>query len=356
LSIDYVMTDIGSGAAIDAARSRGIGVIQFQVLPPATVSFKLAAESRLPADQPFKNDFTAAIYTTSGTTSTPKVVPRIYEDLWFNFGNTCMDLKPDSVQLLPFRFDIPFAIVHILSSLMTNGTVVFTDGFSPARIISTLQKYRVTHFVFQPAGMIALIDYMEKNQIQYRRQHAMDIIVGGAVLPEPLKKDVERHFRARVINGYGMNEVGYIAATSNAPQGLKEGSVGCPLRIAVRIHEGEIQVKGPSVFRGYENNPEANADSFVDGWFRTGDAGYIDEDGYVFITGRIKELINRGGENGCQARSATSGHSSKGSSEMIPICFGSRCPGILCYSKRTSHMPALSTPSMLPTPPQKSWR
>ena len=296
LSIDCIMTDIEGGTAIDAAMSRGIGVIKFQVLPRKTVNFELAAEVLVSSGQPYKNDQIAAVYTTSGSTSTPKVVPRIYEDLWCNFKTTCYDLQGDSIQLLPFRFYIPLGIVHVLSSLLTNSLVVFTDGFSPARIVAALEKYRVTHFVFQPAGMIALIEYMEKNRIEFSHPHAMDIVVAGAMLPEKLRKDVERHFDTRVINAYGMNEVGYITSTAKAPNGFKEGSVGCPLRVAVRIHEGEIQIKGPSVFRGYENNPEANAIAFEDGWFRTGDAGYIDEDGCVFITGRIKELINRGGE------------------------------------------------------------
>ena len=93
-----------------------------------------------------------------------------------------------------------------------------------------------------------------------------------------------------------MTEAGIIATDYLAPKGQKKGSVGVPFGLELKIEEDEIYVRGNSVFRGYETDNGYDRTNFNDGWFQTGDLGYIDEDGYLFITGRIKEMINRGGE------------------------------------------------------------
>jgi acyl-CoA synthetase (AMP-forming)/AMP-acid ligase II len=120
--------------------------------------------------------------------------------------------------------------------------------------------------------------------------------------------DMERVFSAPVIESYGMTEASHqMASNPLPPKQHKAGSVGPAAGPEVAIlgkegvlleagREGEIVIRGANVTRGYENNPEANDASFVNGWFRTGDSGYLDADGYLFVTGRIKELINRGGE------------------------------------------------------------
>ncbi|MEQ8200722.1 MAG: AMP-binding protein [Syntrophomonadaceae bacterium] len=298
LGIDYLMSDVETGTAVDAATIQGIGIINFQMLQKGTVDIRLAAESRLVSNQPYKSDLIACVYTTSGTTSIPKVVPRIYNHIVesINIRASYHDFGKDSIQLLPIKFYYEIAIFQALISLITNGMVIYTDGAYPSRIVAALQKYPITDFIFQPAGMIALIDYMEKNNIPCGRKHRMNTILAGASLPMQLKNNIERHFNAQVIDAYGMTEAGLIASTYKAPQGYKQGSVGAPVGVEIRIHDGEVQISGPCVFHGYENNPQANEASFVEGWFRTGDAGYLDDDGYLFITGRIKELINRGGE------------------------------------------------------------
>jgi acyl-CoA synthetase (AMP-forming)/AMP-acid ligase II len=130
----------------------------------------------------------------------------------------------------------------------------------------------------------------------------------SAALPPRVMEALERAFGAPVLEAYGMTEAAH-QMTSNPlpPSRRKPGSVGRGTNVRVSIMDakgrhcapgdrGEVVVQGPNVIRGYENNPEANAASFVDGWFRTGDRGYIDEDGYLHLVARIKELINRGGE------------------------------------------------------------
>jgi acyl-CoA synthetase (AMP-forming)/AMP-acid ligase II len=120
--------------------------------------------------------------------------------------------------------------------------------------------------------------------------------------------ELEEAFGAPVIEAYGMTEASHQMATNPLPpEARKPGSVGKGAGVQVAIMDddghllpppsvGEIVIKGGNVTAGYENNPVANASSFTDGWFRTGDQGYQDEDGYLYLTGRLKEIINRGGE------------------------------------------------------------
>jgi acyl-CoA synthetase (AMP-forming)/AMP-acid ligase II len=117
---------------------------------------------------------------------------------------------------------------------------------------------------------------------------------------------LENRFGAPVLEAYGMTEASHqVASNPTPPRPRKLGTVGLGTGISIIDHAGrhlaantfgEVVVRGPNVMRGYRNNPEANAAAFIDGWFRTGDIGTIDNDGYLAITGRIKELINRGGE------------------------------------------------------------
>ena len=120
--------------------------------------------------------------------------------------------------------------------------------------------------------------------------------------------ELERVFRAPVIESYGMTEAAHQMASNPLPPAVrKAGSVGVPAGPEMGVMDadgsvlasgdtGEVVIRGPSVTGGYENNPEANATAFSGGWFRTGDQGYFDNQGYLYITGRLKEIINRGGE------------------------------------------------------------
>ena len=126
----------------------------------------------------------------------------------------------------------------------------------------------------------------------------------------PLKviDELESVFEAPVIESYGMTEASHqMASNPLPPRPRKPGTVGPAAGPEMRIVDdqgktaatgapGEIVIRGPNVMGGYENNPKANAEGFIDGWFRTGDQGVMDQDGYVSIVGRLKEIINRGGE------------------------------------------------------------
>jgi len=130
----------------------------------------------------------------------------------------------------------------------------------------------------------------------------------SASLPPRLMHALEAAFGAPVVEAYGMTEAAHQMTSNPLPPGVrKPGSVGCGTDVHVSImnaegrhcargQRGEVVIQGANVINGYEDNPEANAASFVDGWFRTGDRGYLDADGYLWLVARIKELINRGGE------------------------------------------------------------
>ena len=128
----------------------------------------------------------------------------------------------------------------------------------------------------------------------------------SVTLPAGLESSLEHAFGVPVVQGYGLTETGLIAQTPLPPGHRRAGSVGVLVDGEIAILDGEnlripsdqvgeIAVRGAAVFGGYEDNPEANRGAFHDGWFRTGDLGYVDQDGYLFIVGRVKELINRGG-------------------------------------------------------------
>jgi acyl-CoA synthetase (AMP-forming)/AMP-acid ligase II len=130
----------------------------------------------------------------------------------------------------------------------------------------------------------------------------------SAALPPEMMEKMEKVFGAPVLEAYGMTEASHqMASNPQPPRGRKPGSVGPGTGVQIGIMDeagnllkpnerGEVVIKGPNVVDGYENNPEANAKSYTNGWFRTGDQGFLDDEGYLSLTGRIKELINRGGE------------------------------------------------------------
>ena len=154
----------------------------------------------------------------------------------------------------------------------------------------------------------AILERTEENEEIIKNCKIRFIRSSSSALPPTIMVELEKKFNAPMIESYGMTEAAH-QMTSNPlpPLKRKTGSVGLPSGPEVAIMDklgiflpkgkiGEIVIRGPSVIRGYENNPKANEKAFTKGWLRTGDQGYFDEDNYLIINGRIKEIINRGGE------------------------------------------------------------
>lgn len=297
LRVDYIVCD-NVEPALQAAGALGIGIISYKFEPTddPTIDFELIQPSTRPPGQDINNEDIAIIFTTSGTTSKPKIVPRPYQDMIaaIKLEAEYMDFTAKTTHLLVvniFRFA---AIWHVLKTLITNGQMVYVDGMHPKRIADALLRYEITYSALPPAGLFAFHQYIIKNNLVFSGKPRLNLMVFGAPLPYQLKDEIEERCNALILDVYGMTEIGISVTTHKAPQGFKPGSVGYPLVQEFKILNQEVLVKGVGVFPGYENSPYE--DNFTDGWFKTGDVGRIDEDGYLYISGRIRELINRGGE------------------------------------------------------------
>lgn len=278
-------------------------------------SFRLEAPSGLRgkaqspgAGQP---DDVALLLHTSGTTARPKLVPLTQSNLSASAGNIAgaLALTPDDIclQIMPL-FHIHGLIAGVLSSLSVGAQVYVPPGFNALRFFHWLDEVHPTWTTGVPAMHKAVLGRAERNKEILARRRLRLIRSSSASLRPRLMAELEAAFHAPVIEAYGMTEASHqMAANPLPPRSRKPGTVGVAAGPEIAImnesgtlmpagHSGEIVVRGANVTRGYVNNPEANARCFTNGWFRTGDEGRLDDEGYVRIIGRIKEMINRGGE------------------------------------------------------------
>ncbi len=269
--------------------------------------------SRTPARPPVSPDAddVALVLHTSGTTSRPKRVPLAHRNLLestYNVAET-YKLSADDVSLcvMPL-FHVHGLVASTLATLATGGTVVIVPRFNPLAFWKTVRDHRVSWFSAVPTIHQLLLSRNRGGERPSGAEQLRFIRSCSAPLSASLMNELESSFGVPVIEAYGMTEAAHQMASNPLPPGdRKPGSVGRETGLRITILDesgqqvtgqgrGEVAIKGPSVFGGYEENPEANAASFSNGWFRTGDEGYLDGDGYLVLAGRIKELINRGGE------------------------------------------------------------
>lgn len=308
-----VQSDMDS-AAIAVARELGVALIQ---LSPATDAeagiFDLTAEPKpAPAQGGLAEaDDVALVLHTSGTTSRPKIVPLSHANICTSAQNiaTTLGLAPDDrcLNVMPL-FHIHGLIGATLSSLASGASVICTPGFSADEFFSWLGEFQPTWYTAVPTMHQAIVERAAANQVIIRACPLRLVRSSSASLRPAVMQRLEETFSAPAIESYGMTEASHQMASSPLPPGQrKPGSVGLAAGPEVAIMDdeghllpagetGEIVIRGPSVMKAYEANPEANESAFCNGWFRTGDQGFLDSDGYLFITGRIKEIINRGGE------------------------------------------------------------
>ncbi|WP_155968552.1 alpha/beta fold hydrolase [Kamptonema formosum] len=300
--------------AAEVARKRGIPIIELSPVQEAQAGiFSLAGGEPKPAKQGglAQPDDIALVLHTSGTTSRPKIVPLTHSNLACSAQNIRSSLQLVSgdccLNVMPL-FHIHGLIGALLSSLSAGASVVCTPGFSVPKFFEWLDEFRPTWYTAVPTMHQAILARAAANREIIARCGIRLIRSSSAALPPQVMAEIERTFSAPVIEAYGMTEASHQMASNPLPPRLrKAGSVGVAAGPAIAIVDesgnvlsagetGEIVIRGASVTAGYENNPKANESAFTQGWFRTGDQGYLDSDGYLFIKGRIKELINRGGE------------------------------------------------------------
>jgi acyl-CoA synthetase (AMP-forming)/AMP-acid ligase II len=256
-------------------------------------------------------DDVALVLHTSGTTARPKIVPLSQRNLVASAANirAALALTPADrcLNVMPL-FHIHGLIGALLSSLSAGASVIATPGFDAFRFFSWLDEARPTWYSAVPTMHQLVLTRAGRQKDVIDRVKLRFIRSSSAALPPVVMEQLEAAFGAPVIEAYGMTEASHQMATNPLPPAKrKPGSVGMGAGVEVAIMDeagnllgrdelGEIVIKGPNVTAGYENNPAANESSFTNGWFRTGDQGYQDADGYLFLTGRLKEIINRGGE------------------------------------------------------------
>jgi len=256
-------------------------------------------------------DDLALLLHTSGTTSRPKLVPLLQRNLLASaehIGRTLALTRDDVCLNILALFHIHGLIAATLSSLAAGASVSCTPGFNALKFFHWLDEVRPTWYTAVPTMHQAILARAGRHREEIARGRLRLIRSSSASLPAPVMLEMEKTFGVPVIEAYGMTEASHqMASNPLPPRERKPGSVGMAIgpEIAVldedwnplpRGEVGEVAIHGPNVTPGYEANPEANAKSFREGWFRTGDQGVIDEEGYLRLTGRLKEQINRGGE------------------------------------------------------------
>jgi acyl-CoA synthetase (AMP-forming)/AMP-acid ligase II len=257
-------------------------------------------------------DSAALVLHTSGSTGRPKRVPLAHRNLSISAGNVARhySLGPDDVSMcvMPL-FHVHGLVASTLATLATGGTVVVPSKFSPLSFWRVAKEHGVTWYSAVPTlHQLLLARVTDPSQRPAGTERLRFIRSCSAALPPAVMHSLEAAFGAPVLEAYGMTEAAHqMASNPLPPSDRKPGSVGRGTDVQISIMDaagnhlptderGEVVIKGPNVIQGYENNPEANAKSFVDGWFRTGDQGFLDAEGYLTLVARIKELINRGGE------------------------------------------------------------
>jgi acyl-CoA synthetase (AMP-forming)/AMP-acid ligase II/acyl carrier protein len=256
-------------------------------------------------------DEIALVLHTSGTTSKPKRVPlpqsaltasahNIRTSLGLSPGDSCLNIMP--------LFHVHGLVAALLSSLAAGARVTCTPGFLAPGVLDWIEECRPTWYTAVPTMHQAILNRVSAHPDLPLRTSLRFIRSCSSALPPQLMSALESAFDVPVIEAYGMTEAAHQIASNPLPPGRrKPGSVGLMTGPEAAIMDqdgqllpvgrrGEIVIRGATVTRGYEDNPEANLSAFSAGWFRTGDEGSLDEDGYLHLTGRIKEIINRGGE------------------------------------------------------------
>jgi acyl-CoA synthetase (AMP-forming)/AMP-acid ligase II len=302
--------------AIAVARARGVPIVELVVDPAAPAgAFTLegAATGAPPAlPGPADSDDVALVLHTSGTTSRPKIVPLRHRNVCASARNIRVALGLTAadrcLNIMPL-FHIHGLIAAVLSSLGAGGAVFCAPGFNALRFFALLGDAQPTWYTAVPTMHQAILARAERNRDAIAASPLRLIRSSSASLPPQVMRALEDTFSVPVIESYGMTEAAHqMASNPLPPRPRKPGTVGVAAGPDVAIMEetgpgllpsgetGEVVIRGDNVTAGYAANPDANAKAFTDGWFRTGDQGVIDADGYLTITGRLKELINRGGE------------------------------------------------------------
>ncbi|HVA52442.1 MAG TPA: acyl--CoA ligase [Acidimicrobiales bacterium] len=295
------------GASPEALAAAPEGVIPITVRGEGlTIDLVVPFAGKSSMARPTADDL-ALVLHTSGTTSRPKIVTLRQRNLARSARNIASSLGlgagDRSLNVMPL-FHIHGMMAGLLGPLSVGGSVACTPGFDAFAFHRWVDELHPTYYSAVPTMhqmVLARAPAPRPTTLRFVRS-------SSAALPASVSEGLRAQFDVPIIEAYGMTEASHQMTSNPLPPGhVKPGSVGIASGIEVAIldqennvlppgERGEVSVRGATILDGYENNPSANASAFTAGWFRTGDEGVLDEDGFLFLTGRLKEQINRGGE------------------------------------------------------------
>ena len=267
---------------------------------------------------PAAPDDTAVMLYTSGTTGQAKGAELTHLNMLMN----AMVVREISLPIIGGAVEniaaVTLPLFHSTGQtaqmnavLYAGGTLVLLPRFDPAALLDVIKRERITHWVGVPTMYWALLEHARKNNVDVSTvaETLRLAVSGGAPMPVELMKAFEQTFNVRIVEGYGLSETAPVAAFNHLERPSKPGTVGQPVfgveircvddndeRVAAGM-PGEVVIRGHNVMKGYYKRPEATAEATRNGWFHTGDIGIVDDEGYLSIVDRKKDMIIRGGQN-----------------------------------------------------------
>ena len=305
------------GEGLPAALEVGVDILSVLDGGPVEVLRLEALAAAMPPVETYlarKPEDEAVVLYTSGTTGKPKGAVLTHDNILWNVQTISFDtieLKHEDVMLGALPLFHSFGQTVVLNGgFRVGATIALVPRFEAGAVLDLLMKEKITVFVGVPTMFIALLEAAKSNPARPPLRIAVS---GGSALPVTIIEKVKDVFGIDIYEGYGLSETSPVATFNQARYGRKPGSIGCSIwgvdveiadvEISDRIEfmptgeRGEIVIRGPNVFNGYLNMPEATAEVMIDGWFRSGDVGIKDEDGFISIVDRTKDMIIRGGFN-----------------------------------------------------------
>jgi long-chain acyl-CoA synthetase len=259
-------------------------------------------------------DDTAVILYTSGTTGSPKGAELSHSNMLLNarLSDTMYSRQNNDVHLVTLPLFHSFGQTVQMNAGFYNGnTLTLLPRFDPDAALTIMQRDNVTIFAGVPTMYWAMLNHPnpEKFDLAKIAGNLRLAVSGGSAMPVEVMRAFGEKFNVEILEGYGLSETSPIATFNRLDRPAKPGSVGLPVwGVSVRVVDledndvpqgemGEIVIKGHNIMKGYYKKPEATAEAMRNGWFHTGDIGKFDEDGFLYITDRVKDMIIRGGFN-----------------------------------------------------------
>jgi acyl-CoA synthetase (AMP-forming)/AMP-acid ligase II len=250
---------------------------------------------------------TVLVLMTSGTTALPKRIPITNGNFYWGILQNSRDGTIDSTTRLLIFFPLTHAAgaISLWRSILNGGTVICPHEMNPVNFYQWLDNTQANAFFAAPPVHQIILDMAENHKDSIARSDLRWLMTGSASIRKDIMEKMEETFKAPVIEAYGSTETIGIGFSPLPPRKHKYAAV-MPVVPGLEILDdkgkalpvgalGEIAVRGPNVFSGYEDDPEENARVFSNGWFRTGDLGFMDGEGYLHLGGRVKDIINKGG-------------------------------------------------------------